>query len=124
MIDAAEFLGRVGAGDRMQLDQAGRQPQGFGDGQVARLVETDVPVAADAEQLDVQPAVGLDPAVKLRRVRGRERLGHRAVEHVRAVRRDVDVAEQMAVHVRPVALGIERADRVVLVEVVGRHVPK
>ena len=30
----------------------------------------------------------------------------------------------MAVHVRPVALGIERADRVVLVEVVGRHVPK
>ena len=93
MIDAAELLGRVGAGDRVQLDQAGRQPQGFGDSQAARFIETDVPVASDAEQLDIQPAVGLDPAVKLGRVRRRERLGDRAVEHVRVVRRDVDVAE-------------------------------
>ena len=40
VIHAAELPGRVGAGDRVQLDQPGRQPQGFGDGQVARLVES------------------------------------------------------------------------------------
>ena len=58
-------------GDRVQLDQAGRQPQRLGDGQVARFVEADVAVAADAEELDVQAAVGLDPAVELGGVRGR-----------------------------------------------------
>ena len=51
------------------------------------------PLRPMPEKLDVEAAVGLDPAVELRRVRGRERLGDRAVEHVRSVRGDVDVAE-------------------------------
>ena len=84
-IQAAEFLGRVGAGDRVQLDQAGRQPKGFINAQIARLVECDMAVASDAEKLHVQPAVGLDPTVEVRRVRGRKCLGNRAVEDVRMV---------------------------------------
>ena len=36
----------------------------------------------------------------------------------------IHLAEQVTVHIRPVALGIERADRVILVEVVGRHITK
>ena len=41
--------------------------QGLGDRQVGRLVEADVAVAADAEELEVEAAVGGDPAVVVRR---------------------------------------------------------
>ena len=51
----------------------------IGDGRVVRLVEADVAVAADPQQLEVEAAVGFDPAVELGRVLVDERLGDRAV---------------------------------------------
>ena len=60
----------------------------------------------------------------IRGVLGDECLGHSAVEHMGAVRGDVDVFEQVPMHERPVALRVARRDRVILVEVVGRYVPE
>ena len=37
---------------------------------------------------------------------------------------EIHLAEQATVHIRVVAVGIERADRVILVEVVSRHITK
>ena len=68
------------------------------------------------------PSVGGDPAVELRGVLGREGLGDGAVEDVGPVRGEVDLAEEVPVHVRPVAPRVERAHRVVFVEVIGGHV--
>ena len=79
-------------------------------------------VATDAQKLDIQPAVVFDPAVKVSGVRRDEQLRNGAVEQMGAVRRDVDVAEQVFVHVEVIAARVQRAHRVVFVEVVRRDV--
>ena len=66
-VQPTELPGRVGPGDGVKLDQSGGQREGLGDGVVARLVEADMAVAADAKELEVQSAVGGDPAIELRR---------------------------------------------------------
>ena len=77
-------------------------------------------VATDAQKLDIQPAVVIDPSVIIRGMRRDELLGNGAVEEMGAMGRNVDVAKQVLVHVEVIAARVERADRVVFVEVVGR----
>ena len=49
----------------------------------ARLVEPDMAVAADPQELEVEPSVGLDPAIEQGGVLGDEWLGDGAVEDMR-----------------------------------------
>src|SRR5207245_504208 len=64
----AEILGGVDPGDRVEVDQAGGQTHGRFGGKVARFVEADVAVPAESEELEVEAAVGGNPAIVLRRV--------------------------------------------------------
>ena len=74
------------------------------------------------EELEVEAPIGGDPTVEIGRVVGDSRFGPGAVEHVGSVRGNVDVPEQMLVHVGPIASRIERADRIVLIKVVSDDV--
>jgi hypothetical protein len=97
----------------MQLDHARAR--------VARragLVETDVTVAADAEEHEIEAAGGADRGLVARGLGVRVRW--RDVGHVRAIRRQIDVREETLAHprtkrVRMIALEVE-----VLVEVERR----
>ena len=82
VLHAVEIAGGVGARDGVQLGEAGREPERLRDRQVARFVESDVTIAADPQELEIQTAIGLDPAVVLGGVGGHEPRGHRPVEHV------------------------------------------
>jgi hypothetical protein len=81
-------------------------------------------VAADSQELEVQPAVGGNPAVEPGAVVGYKGLGYGAVKQVGAMGRDVHVAEEVMVHVRAIALGIKRPNWIELVEIVGDDVTK
>jgi len=114
---AQEVPGGIPAGHGVEGDQTGaRLASGAG------FVETDVPGAADAEDLQVNaarlsdcPLVALAPAKDLRAL-------HRAIGDVHVSGRNVDVAEQLLVHEPPVAFGVRAGQPVVLVEVERDHV--
>ena len=88
----------------MQFHEACRQPKGLGDRHTTGLVEGNVPIAADSQELNVQPAIGFDPAVVFRGMSVHECLGDGAVKKV-GVRCDIHQAEQVTLHVDPVASG-------------------
>ena len=62
LFDAAKFSGGVSSGDGVQIDETSRKPERLLDAQVAWLIERDVAVAADAQKLNIQPAIALDPS--------------------------------------------------------------
>ncbi len=103
----------------MEVDQAGGEWQGRFGGEVTWLTEADVAVPTEPEELEVELAVVGDPAVELRRVLGRGRLRYRAIEHMGLVRREVDRPEQVPVHGGPIAVGVEWADWIIFVEIIG-----
>ena len=82
---------------------------------LARLVETDVAVVADAQQLQVDAADALDDSV----IAGALALGIHvgAVGQVDGFGADVDQIEQVAVHEAPVAFGMLLGQAAVLVQV-------
>ena len=84
-----------------------------------RFVETDVTVAAEAEQLDVD-AAGLDDAGFVGAALGVE-IGRDAVRNMGAGDVDVDMPEKIFLHEKPVRLGVCRRQADVLVEVERRH---
>src|SRR4051794_36058523 len=84
-----------------------------------RLVETDVPVGADAEDLDVDPAGlsdGLFVALALRL-----RIRRRTIEEVDLSGRQLDTVEEMVGHEPAIAPRVRVADPEKLVEVEGRE---
>ena len=83
------------------------------------FVETDVAVAAEAEELDVDPA-GVENALFVTAALG-VKIGRRAVGHVGALWVDVDVAEEIFPHEIPVGLVVRAGEADILVEVKGRH---
>ncbi len=117
VVEAAERGGGVGLGEVVERHLAG-------DGRVVRtgLVEADVARAADAENLEVEAATGLD-LVFVGLAVGRNLLGgERAAGEVHVLGLDVDVIEQVGVHEVPVGLHVLMGQARVLVEVEGRHV--
>ena len=89
---------------------------------VARLVEADVAVAADAQQLQVHIALGADIGVVLV-AEGLGVLGQ-AVGHPGVLGGDVHMVEQVALHKIAVALVVVGSQAHVLVQVDGAHVLK
>ena len=70
---------------------------------------SEVEAAASEPEMEVETAIVRDPAIELRGVLGHRRLGNRAVENMRTVRSDIDVSEEMPVHVKGFAGG-DRTD--------------
>ena len=95
-----------------QVHTVGLQLKGL-----ARLVEADVAVVADAQQLQVDAAHAVDDLVVLGA--GCVRIGVGAVRQVDAGGVDVDVVKQVAVHEAPVAFRVVLGQAAVLVQVHG-----
>ena len=111
---------------RVEIDgvlRVGRRSQRLRPGAAAerrdRLVETDVPVVADAEQLKIDAARILD------RFLIAEPLGDfipgEPVRQIRVPHIDVDLAEQMLVHIVAVRIRVLRRQPDVFVEIEGVH---
>src|SRR5581483_7499540 len=71
-----------------------------------RLVEADVPVLADPENLQIDPARGEDQILEMDTLRFE--ISGAPVEKMRAALMDIDVPEQMLAHVRAVAPQMRR----------------
>ena len=93
-----------------QVDAVGAHVKG-----VARLVEADVAVVADAQQLQIDAAQAGDHRVIALALGLRVHVG--AVRQVDAVFRDVHMIEQVPVHEAPVALPVLARQAAVLVQV-------
>ena len=89
---------------------------------LARLVEADVAVVADAQQLQVDAAHSVDDLVVL--CAGILCIGIGAVRQVDLCRVDVHLVEQVAVHEAPVAFRVLLGQAAVLVQIDGGHLRK
>ncbi len=109
---AEKITRRVAPGQRVERDEPrARIPAG------ARLVEADVPRAADAENLQVEPARGAD--LLLEGLAPGENIGarHGTVGHVYVFRQYINMIEQLLVHEPPVTLGMRAREAVIFIEV-------
>src|SRR5699024_12673715 len=86
---------------------------------LARLVETDMAVMADAQQLQINAAHTLNDVVITSTFRFGVHVG--AVGQVDGSGVDIDQIEQIAVHEAPVALGMLAGETTVLVQGSGRY---
>ena len=109
---AEEIARRVHPRDAVERDQSRAAVGGR-----SRLIEADVPRAADPEKLQIEPARFLDLLLVCAAVFNDLFDRDRAVGHVRILRADVDQVEQMLAHETAIALQLERLDRKILVEV-------
>ena len=89
---------------------------------VIGLVEADVAVVADAEQLQIRVTGVGDNLVVLRAGSGGVGVG--TVGHMRVVKVDVDVIEEVLTHEVVIALGIVVRKAAILVQVVGADLGK
>ena len=89
---------------------------------VGRLVKADVPVAANAQKLQVHPAQALDqsliPAALLLQVRSS------AIGKMGVLPLEIHPAEQVVVHKKPVAVGVIPPKAAVLIQVHCAHLGK
>ena len=90
--------------------------------EVPRLVEANVPVVADAQQLQVDAAAGAYlPLVVGEHCLG---IGGHAIGHARVLRADVDVVKEVLLHEAAVALRVVGGKPLVFVEVERAHLGK
>ena len=81
------------------------------------LVESDVPIAADSQQGDIDAAGLLDLAFVIATVIGNGFQSNAAVHDVCVVGRNVDVIEQMLTHPAMIALELVGSQSVVFVQI-------
>ena len=89
---------------------------------LARLVETDVPVEAKAQQLQIDAAYTVDDGIVL--CTGIGSIGVRAIRQVGLCGVDVHTVEQVTVHEAPVAFRVLLGQSALLVQVDGGHLEK
>jgi hypothetical protein len=84
-----------------------------------RFVEPDVSIPAQPEDHQVDAAGSCDRALITPALRFQ--VGRYPVEEMNAARRQIDVVEEMALHVRTIAAPVRRRDADELIEVERRH---
>ena len=114
---APEVAGRVTAGEGIEGDKTRERVA-----RAARLIETDVPGAADAEDLEIDAAGFGNHRLVSGAVRIDFVLVHRAGGQVAACGIKVHPVEEVGAHETPVALRVLRRQRVIFVQVEGRDV--
>lgn len=106
MLDAKEVTGSIDTGDTVKVNNTGTAVLSR-----ARFVEADVAGLADAEELEVEAAVGQDELVIVEAVLLGQLVRHRPVRDVDVGRRDVDVLEKVLVHEPAALLGENRGHK-------------
>ena len=112
-----KVAGRVHARDLVERDEPRAALQTR-----ARFVESDVTCSTDAQNLEVDPACGLDLLLIGAAVRTHALPVDRAIGNVHLLARDVHVVEQVFIHETHITLEVVRSHGVILVQIERDHI--
>lgn len=116
VINTAKTVGRVFPCDSVEVDQTSDTVDGRG-----RFVESNVTSAANAQNLNIYPSIGLDLVLIVRTKLNHILSPDLAIGNVDIFPGNVDVVEEVVIHVVIVRLGVVVLDGIVLVQVESDH---
>ena len=119
VFNSAETVGRVFSCDSVEVDQASDTVNGRG-----RLVESNVTSAANAQNLNIDSSIRFDLVLIVRTKLDHTLSADLPIGNVDVFAGNVDVVEEVVIHVVIVRLGVVVPDGIVLVQVESDHLLK